>query len=165
MALNPKSLIISDDIVVLWRDFAKTLGGYDILKNAYGGHWPRLPVKNERVISWYDDEILVGWSSVRRDPVESYILVSIGIFPKYFLRGYSVEVFARAVTDGFETFPDVKCVLTSILKKNDTLVKHHFDLTKKYTWWKYAGEILLPYSGEQILFGTSRIEWFGRHIK
>lgn len=134
----------------LWKTFAEAIG-LSKLREAMGSYWPREPVAGEAVFQWEDEEGLIGWTSVRKDPIEPVFWLNTGVFPDRAGRGYSVMISRRAIQHGFEIFPDTRWCFGAVSLKAKAPSTWHRE-------WVYVGEILIPEPGYRIK-GIDRETW------
>ena len=142
-------LLNEENAYLLWVTFAAKVG-INQLRASYGEYWPRQSLEGEKVYEWSNDE-LIGWSAIRKDPLEPVFWINVGIFPDQRGKGYSKEIFWSTIDEGFRVFKDAEWCWSAISRKN----KKPFSYTKRDTEWVRVGEMVVPEPGYTI-FGFKR---------
>lgn len=142
-------LLNAEEAYCVWVAFGMATGIKD-LHESYGNYWPRYPLDGEQVYEWSNDE-LIGWSAIRKDPLEPVFWIVVGIFPDQRDKGYSKPIFWETIKMGFEVFKDAEWCWSAISKRN----KKPFSYTKRETEWVYVGETVIPEPGYTI-FGIRK---------
>ena len=155
--LTYKLLFDTDEITKLWARFGEAIGS-EVLRDSYGDYWPRRPIRGEMVFSWCEghkiDEI-IGWSAIRKDPVDPAIWVIVGIFPGHQNQKYVTDIFNQTIDKGFQVFHDVQWAFVAVSKKNPRFIEHHDRLSKETCRWGKVGEINIPEPG-YVIFGRKK---------
>lgn len=142
-------LLTRDEAYSLWVRFGAAIGQEE-LKRSYGEYWPRRSLAEELVWEWTEFKELVGWSAVRRDPLEPLFWVMIGIFPDQSGNGYGKAIFHETIQKGFEIFPADWC-FSAVSKKRGKV----FPYMKEGSEWIKVGEMNIPEPG-YLIFGLKR---------
>lgn len=142
-------LLSRDDAYFVWVRFGAAIGSEE-LKRSYGEYWPRRPLADELVWEWANFKEVVGWSAVRKDPLEPVFWAMIGIFPNKKSRGYAKVIFRETIRKGFNFFPADWC-FAAVSKKCGKV----FPYMKEGSGWIRAGEMNVPEPG-YLIFGWKR---------
>lgn len=106
-----------------WKLFTEAVG-LEKVRRMYGQYWPRPPVPQERLWQAWGPQDLIGWISLRPDPVDPVVWMAMGIWPNHQGVGHSNPLFKWSLKKTFELFPDTAAMFYAVSKNNEGLLKY-----------------------------------------
>ena len=116
--------IPAEQVLVFWEGFGKAIG-IETLKKTYGDYWPRSPVYGERVCAVWNENEIIGWISLRSDPVEPIVWMALGVWPKYSKTGNAKAMFKWSIGRAFYLYPDAEAMFWAVSNNNPDLVNYN----------------------------------------
>ena len=138
----------------LWNNFGRAIG-FDKLREIYGPNWPRPLAAHERLFFLSEGDRLFGWVSIRKDPVEPFAWLALGVWPQYQQQGCMNKLASHAYREAFKD-PGIDWVMFCVSRNNKSYLKNL--IQKKVP---VAGYINVPPPG-YVFFKIQRREPNGR---
>ena len=148
--------LTGEEVYSLWLKFKESVG-QETLTKAYGSYWPRQVVDGEKVWEAIDNNNLVGWCALRKDPVDPIVWQISGVFFEHTNKGYVKDIFRWCIKTTFELWSNVDAMVYSVSKCNSGFIQYQFDFIdkKKPPEKFFVGDINFPEPGYMI-FGVKR---------
>lgn len=134
----------------VWADYTWAIG-LGALQDAYGPHWPRAKLADERVWTFALHGSRIAWGSLYYDPAERIMWHAHGIWPAYQEQGVTREVSRWLVDWAFTSAWQPVAVCAKILETNPRYQSYFKRRQHDPAFaWRYAGQITMPWPGYDV---------------
>lgn len=134
----------SDACFVYWHAFGDAIG-LDRLREAYGDYWPRRPTPGEQVFAFSDPETggEIGWASLRRDPVDNFARLALGVWPRFQGKGWAHKIREWTFQAALDRWNVDGCTL-EVLWTNDDHLRRQLERALLGAPWQVGGHMDCP---------------------
>jgi hypothetical protein len=116
--------IPAERVLSFWEGFGRAVG-VENLRKAYGDYWPRGPVYGEKVWAVWGEGGVIGWVSLRPDPVEPIVWMALGVWPRYNKMGNSKAIFKWSIGRAFYLYPNAQAMFWAVNNDNLDLLNYN----------------------------------------
>lgn len=130
----------------VWRAFAAAIGSEALLA-CYG--WPEPPCETrpgETVWGYMDDQELIGWGSIIKDPTTATYWHASGIFPAYQAKGYRQAIRRHLCREAFAR--GAEAVTLVVLDTNAAHLARCHREASLGSPWQPSGRVWRPPPGQ-----------------
>ncbi len=133
----------------LWNKFAEDIG-IENVRAAYGKYWIREKAYRENVWEVYSEDVLVGWCSLRPDPIDPVVWQISGVFPEFSKHKFVRIIFRWCVDKTFSEWENAEAMFYSVSKSNTGFLEWNMKKVKEEEDKIVVGDINFPPPGYVI---------------
>jgi len=149
-AVDVKAQPIGDlEARLVWTEFSSQIGG-DALLKCYGWHrapWTLRPGE----LAWAyrtEDDLVVGWGSLIKDPTAAVYWHASGVFPAFARRGYRRAIRRHLCAEAFAR--GAQAVSLAVLDTNPEHLMRCQREADEGGPWRLSGHLALPPPGQTV---------------